>query len=207
MTLTLNLADDMAVFDGTETVTLTQPGGSSVSVENCMRKLLSSQRIRISDVGILEDDIEFNLPTIDIDIPELGAVIAATDKDWIVLDSKLERLDIRYTCIVRDRSLIKLLDIYRATQEKAASGATDRSWSKKFSALLGHLILVRRIPESDDRGHGEIKQYRIYLVQPAAIFVEDQVRSRGIAYKITSVDKLNSAGLAVIVTAEVTRWP
>lgn len=207
MTLELNLTGDMEVFDGTETVTLKQPGGFAVGVTDVMRREVSNQRAKVSNRGILKEDIRFDFPTTEVDLPELGAIIAASDGEWIVIESEEARLNMKYICITRDNSLIDQLDFYRAVELKTAWGVVEISWEKVLGGVPGHLIHIARFPESDPRGHGEIRMFQVQLIQPAVVSAEDQIRLRGTRYKITSVDSIDNDGNAELLTAEVSRWP
>ncbi len=105
MTLATDIADDMAGFDGIETVTLTDVSAStSDATVTGLRGPLSHREIMMNGPAALEpDDMVWNLQANTTDIvPVDGDTI--TDGDsvvWTILSAKKTTLGTRWRCITR----------------------------------------------------------------------------------------------------------
>jgi hypothetical protein len=94
----LNLNDDLASADGTETVTLTQAGTlEEQTVESALRRPVSLREIEASGGTFAHGDVKFHVPAAGLAFaPAAGDTVEDAENLWDVLAVDLLALESRY---------------------------------------------------------------------------------------------------------------
>ena len=105
MTLDLStaIADDCAMFDGVQTVTLTQPGQTADSVASVVTSPITRKQLDMlgGSIGVQDQTQAFSLPVENLSLtPHQGDTITdATSVVWRILSAELRTLDTRWLCL------------------------------------------------------------------------------------------------------------
>ena len=111
--ITLNLAGDYAVFDGTASVTLTDPfSGSTTASDTALKRELADKEVEKSNGRYKAGDVRWHLPQAEVTTkPNLGATITDGNGDaWTVLEVTDSTLRSRWGCVSRRLEIAGGLD-------------------------------------------------------------------------------------------------
>ncbi len=151
MVLDFDPSDDLAISDGTETVTLlrrgTMPGGASTVISHALRRAISAAEAAINTSSDVHKNVPsdgqhtaatvvWHLPVAELPTaPELGDVILDADgQRWTIVEVKCATLGARWRCETKNVTISFGLDdtisVLKAvsTPGSAGSGETTTTW-------------------------------------------------------------------------------
>lgn len=138
MTLELatQIADDLLIVDGQETVTLLSPAGAVVTVsEHALRRAITTREAETSQGQYRRGDVRWHLPASDLtSAPELGARMRdEAGIEWTVLEVEHATLATRWRLTTRRLALDDALDervtIQTATTTLGLHGEPHWTWN------------------------------------------------------------------------------
>ena len=136
MTLAAAIADDMDLFDGLESVTLTHTvSGETDAVSKALPRAVTTREAAASNGKYTASDVNWHLKASEVSSrPVPGDTITDGDGDvWTVLDVQKATLGTRWRCITRQLDITDeastLITIEQATWSKSAGGFQVASWS------------------------------------------------------------------------------
>ncbi len=103
--MTFDPSQDFQIFDGSETVTYCQVGGSPVTVSGALREQLTTHEAQAgAAVGLQPTDVPFNLPAPNLSgiVPANGdSFVDAGGATWIVVAVQYDMLIKQYRVMCR----------------------------------------------------------------------------------------------------------
>ena len=193
MTLNFNPANDLAILDATETVTLERRATplhdgtvTRIIVTHALRAemkigepIVSSRRERRrqepTDGRYLAYDVVWHLPTNQLDEPPCvgDRILDAVGRSWTILDTKSVTLNTRWCCTCRYSTIADELDnsinVLKAVDTKGECGAVVRTWRRWRTAVRAKIQPVENKAVAEHDAVGTTRRYRIFLAEDLAL--------------------------------------
>ena len=163
MTFAATIADDIDLFDGLETATLTHRLDSSTdAITACLFRAISIKEAEVSDGKYTTDDVRAHVKASEVAVaPVSGDTITdASGVIWTILSVRRDTLATRWRLICRVLDIIDeaatLITIEAATWAKSHGGAQTATWSASQSNVRA---LIQRIAaaETDETNQRQVK--------------------------------------------------
>ena len=190
------IADDMDIFDGTQTVSITyREDDETVAVPKALLRKISTSEAANSNGQYLSSDVICNVRGSSIvTAPKVGDTLTdASDVAWTILAVHRATLGTRWRLILRDRSissttvtLDSLINIEVASYTKSDGGSQTATWSTLQEDVAAHI--------QDNGANAVVENGKREVEAQFSIFCEDQyvvgenhriVDSEGTVYRVT----------------------
>lgn len=220
--LPLDVAGDLNAVDGSEQVTLRQPGGSaSIVIDGALRRHVGASgspgetREAAPSAGIhTASDVVWHLPVEALcTMPELGATITDGEGvDWTVLEVSRETLGTRWRCRTRALAIAagldQLITIEQAVWTKDAAGAAHAKWKTWREGVRARIQPVSGDIDQQHAMRHTRTTHRVYLAERIELDENKRiVAADGRTYHVLGFEMPERIDKLMVVHVEESPWP
>lgn len=176
--------DDLAYFDGLESVTLDRRVGENATGTNALRSMLSITEVEASQGHYKSGDVNFHLRQSEVNLaPTIGdSIVDGEGQRFTIVDVQKATLVSRWKCVSRNvaasSGLANTLRIEKATWTKAVDGSQVPTWTL-YRTMQGSVYEVSDVP-AEGTGRVNRTTHRVALAESLDLDPTD--------YRIIDVD-------------------
>jgi head-tail adaptor len=209
MTLSLDLSNAFAVFDGGQNVVIRGPRSASgvVPAEQptaALRRSVTTREIAASLGKYTAGDVRWHFPTSQIPTaPALGSMIVEEDgRAWTILETSLQTLGSRWCCTARaweiTAGLGELVTVLKAEWTKTASGVPTADWREVRRGIAARIQPLERRTE-------EAATHRCFLAEAIEVTAAMRVRCGDVLYDVRGIDDAERLDRGITLLLETVR--